>query len=94
MSPVLLQAIFAFIPELMKIVERIITKPQSGVEKKAIVMDATRAIVTGIQSVSTGGQAETWELIAAPISGIIDNVATMLFPKDAVDAYRDDAYKG
>ena len=94
MSPVLLQAIFAFIPELMKIVERIITKPQSGVEKKAIVMDATRAIVTGIQSVSTGGQAETWERIAEPVSNIIDSAATIMFPKDSIDSYRADQYGG
>ena len=94
MSPLLLQAIFAFIPELMKLVERIIAKPKAGAEKKAIVMDATKAIITGVQAVSTGGQAETWEAIAAPISGIIDNVATLIFPKDSIDSYRESQYGG
>ena len=47
-------------------------------------MEATKTIIDGVQSVSTGGQKETWDRIKAPVSGIIDNAASIMFPKDDV----------
>ena len=67
-----------FILKLMEIVERVI---KDGKVKKEIVMATTEVIIGGIQSVSTGGQAETWDRIAEPISAIIDNAATIMFPE-------------
>jgi thioester reductase-like protein len=63
----------------------------SGAQKKELVTAAVEAIIGGIQTVSTGGQAETWNRIAAPISAIIDSAAAIAFPHDAtslVDAQR------
>jgi thioester reductase-like protein len=60
----------------------------SGAKKKELVMGAAEAIVGGIQSISTGGQAETWDRIAAPVSIIIDAAASIAFPHDSTEAMR------
>jgi len=56
-------------------------KPNAGAAKKLAVMTATGAIINGVESVSTGGQAETWERIKEPVSNIIDNAAALMFPE-------------
>lgn len=63
---------------LMGTAEKAMTK---GADKKALVMESTKAIITGLQTVSTGGQKETWDRIAIPVSDIIDNISTIVFPK-------------
>ena len=60
-------------------------KPNSGAAKKQAVMTATGAILNGVESVSTGGQAETWERIKEPVSNIIDNAASIMFPEHHKD---------
>jgi len=68
--------------QLMGVAEHMLRdKPNSGAEKKAAVMAATGAIINGIEGVSTGGQSETWERIKDPVSNIIDNAATIVFPE-------------
>ena len=56
--------------------------PESGEQKKELVTTAAKAIVGGITSVSTGGQADTWNKIADPVSNIIDNAAAIAFPHE------------
>jgi len=55
-------------------------RPKSGAQKKALVTTGAKAIVEGIATMSTGGQAETWTRISGPVSGIIDHVAAIAFP--------------
>lgn len=75
--------VFPTILQLMGLAEKIFSdKPNSGAEKKALVMGATQAIIGGIAAVSTGGQAETWQKIKDPVSAIIDNAAAIVFPND------------
>ena len=57
-------------------------KPDSGPEKKAMVMEGAKAIVGGISDVSTGGQKETWDQIEAPVSKIIDSAVEIAFRKE------------
>ena len=57
-------------------------KPQSGADKKSFVMQVLEAIFGGIAAVSTGGQAETWTRIQAPVGAIIDSAATIAFPHE------------
>lgn len=68
--------------QLMAIAENLFDgKPDSGAEKKAMVTATAKTIVEGVGSVSTGGQAETWERIKDPVSNIIDNAAAIAFPE-------------
>ena len=62
--------------------------PNSGAQKKELVTVAVETIIGGIQTVSTGGQAETWNRIAAPVSAIIDAAASIAFPHDTTEAMR------
>lgn len=54
-------------------------KPKSGAEKKELVMQSTKAIVDGMQAVSTGGQKETWDQLEEPLSGLVDAAAAAIF---------------
>jgi hypothetical protein len=76
--------VFPAIVTLMGVAERAFgNKPKSGADKKAMVMEATKAIVCGITAASTGGQADTWAKIEKPVSNIIDNAAAIVFPEEA-----------
>ena len=66
---------------LMTVAEKLFAGvPQSGAEKKSLVMQVVEAIFGGIGAVSTGGQADTWTQIQGPIGSIIDAAAAILFP--------------
>jgi len=58
--------------------------PGSGGVKKNIVMEASEAIIGGVVSVSTGGQADTWERVREPISTLIDSIVSMAFPHENI----------
>lgn len=53
--------------------------PKSGETKKALVMDAAETIVDTMETVSTGGQKETWQKLSEPISELVDASCDMLF---------------
>ena len=72
--------ILSAIVQLMAIVEPIFG-PKSGAVKKEVVTGAVKTIVDVVEEVSAGGQKQTWERIKEPVSNIIDNAATILFPK-------------
>jgi len=77
----LLTTLLPSILGLMGIAERAFSSvPKSGQQKKDLVMAAAQTIIGGVQSVSTGGQAATWQAIAAPISQIIDAASSIAFP--------------
>ncbi len=67
---------------LMTTIERLLGTG-TGVQKKAFVKDGVKQVVKEMSAVSTGGQKETWQtidLFMGPISGLIDVLASLLFP--------------
>jgi len=67
---------------LMTTIEKLLG-PGTGVQKKAFVKDGVKQVVKEMSTVSTGGQKETWQtidLFMEPISGLIDVLASLLFP--------------
>ena len=84
----LLAKLLPAILQLMDIAEKVFTEPKSGENKKAWVMGAAQAIVSGAQSASTGGQKETWDAIAAIASPIIDKASSIAFPSAAMNTYQ------
>ncbi len=58
---------------LMPIAEEIFSdRPKSGADKKAFVIETTKAVADTIVDVSTGGQKETWGIIGRVINPFID----------------------
>ena len=71
------------IPSIVSLAENIFSgKPKSGTDKKALVMTIAKTAVDTITDLSTGGQQHTWERLSGPISNIIDNIASVLFPSE------------
>ncbi len=70
--------------KLMGFAEAFFPKTGAGADKKALVTGVAQAVVEGITAVSTGGQKETWEKIAEPMSIIIDGAASIMYPKDNI----------
>ena len=64
--------------------------PDSGAEKKALVTNAVKAVLGGVGAISTGGQAETFARVEAPVSEIIDSAASIMFPSTKKLADRQD----
>lgn len=56
-------------------------KPKSGAEKNEMVMSGMKAVVDGVQTMSTGGQAETWDKIEAPVKEVVDLACGVMFKK-------------
>ena len=80
MSELLLK-LLPFIFSAVNIAEKIISKPKTGEEKKALVMQSTETALTALNNFSTGGQKETWNVLSEPVSNLIDASATLLFKK-------------
>ena len=86
--------LIALIPTIIKLMgiaeEAYANVPSSGAQKKTLVMSIIEAIFGGISAVSTGGAAETWGRIQAPVSTIIDSAAAIAFPNASslVDSQR------
>lgn len=78
--------LFSVIPLIIKLIplaEGLFKdEPKSGEKKKELVTTVAKATIESLTSFSTGGQKETWEKLAAPISWIIDMACSLLFPKD------------
>lgn len=52
----------------------------TGAQKKAIVTEGLKHVVTAVDTVSTGGQKKSWDAIA-PVSGqLIDLIAGAIYP--------------
>lgn len=78
----LLIKILPVVVQLMGLAEKVFAnKPQSGADKKAAVMEATNTLINATDTVLTGGAAETWAGIKAPVSVMIDAAAAIMWPK-------------
>lgn len=74
--------VLKYLPTIISLAEEIFAdKPKSGEDKKRLVMDTTQAVIGAVKDVSTGGQKETWDRISDPVSSMVDNMATIMFPK-------------
>jgi len=73
-------AALSFAVRLIPVAEKAFDgKPDSGKEKKEMVMSGTKALVDTMEAVSTGGQAETWNRIEKPVGDAIDAACTEIF---------------
>lgn len=69
-----------FVLQMMMIAEIYFNdKPKSGAEKKALVMGTAQTVIGAVQTVSKGGQKETWDQLAEPVSVLIDGAASIMF---------------
>lgn len=68
-----------FIVQLMQIAEKAAPgeMPETGAEKKELVTEGVKAVVEAVETVSTGGQAETWGLIGKVVDPFIDAVCSI-----------------
>jgi hypothetical protein len=81
----LLIKILPLIIQLMGIAEKAFAdKPDSGEEKKDLVMSVVGTLFSGAETVFTGGAAATWDKIKEPVGAIIDASATIAFPHQGV----------
>lgn len=83
---VIIVKLLPFIFQMVTLAEKAFSdKPKSGADKKALVTTGAKAAVGAITAISTGGQADTWNRIAEPVSGIIDMAAGIMYPRAELD---------
>ena len=69
----ILALILANLPNLLNVAEGLFSfKQKSGADKKAFVSNTLKTVVGSVSTMSTGGQAHTWEKIGPTIDGLID----------------------
>lgn len=79
---ILLKAI-PFVMKLIQLAERAFDDiPDSGEQKKKMVMQGFQAAFDMVVGSSTGGQKETWEKLEPIISSFVDMACGFLFPND------------
>uniref|UniRef100_A0A6H1Z6S9 Uncharacterized protein n=1 Tax=viral metagenome TaxID=1070528 RepID=A0A6H1Z6S9_9ZZZZ len=71
-----------YIVSLVGLAERFISKPKSGIEKKALVVSGVKTVVDGMTAASSGGQKETWKNISGAVDEFIDAAAAVRFPTE------------
>jgi hypothetical protein len=82
---ILIMRLMPFVSTLVEIAEKLFDdKPDSGAEKKAMVMAVVKGLVNIMIGVSTGGQQETWKKLEPLISQLVDAICAVLFPHDEV----------
>jgi hypothetical protein len=69
--------VFQNLPNIIALAERIFGDG-TGEQKKNFVIQTAQAVVGSIASVSTGGQAETWDKIGTVIGPAIDQMVTVI----------------
>ncbi len=78
--------IFKLIPfaiKMMSIAESLFDHiPDSGKQKKQMVMDAVEALFEAVLSVSSESNAQLWRVIEPAISAIIDAACGFMFDDD------------
>ena len=78
--------VFRLIPMVVKLMalaeEAFDDVPDSGAEKKRMVMDAVKAVLSVVIDVSSGGQQSTWKTLEPIISKIVDVFCDFLFPHE------------
>ena len=74
--------ILAKLPTLLVVAEQAFDDvPDSGAQKKEMVLTTARAIVEGMLGISTGGQAELWTRVERIISPAVDIMCSFIFPE-------------
>jgi hypothetical protein len=72
-----------FVMEMIQLAEKAFDDvPDSGAEKKAMVMQAVQAAFDTVVGSSTGGQKETWERLRPIIESLIDMACGFIFPHE------------
>ncbi len=69
--------ILPFVLRLMGIAEEALGSG-TGEKKKEMVTQGAKTIVEGLATISTGGQKETWNALAEPVSQFIDGTVNLL----------------
>jgi len=73
--------ILAKLPVLLSVAEQAFDDvPNSGPQKKKMVLTVAKAIVEGILGISSGGQAELWIRVERILDPAIDIMCSFLFP--------------
>jgi hypothetical protein len=70
-----------YIVKLMELAERVFGDG-TGTTKKDLVVSCIGMAVGAITLVSTGGQADWWDRNRESVGAIVDNLASILFPKE------------
>jgi len=79
----ILTSIAPFVVQMVGVAEKAFDgEPHAGSEKKEFVMNATESVVGAVTSVSTGGQAETWQALSGPIGYFVDAACSFLFQNE------------
>jgi len=79
---ILIKAI-PFVMEMIQLAERAFDDvPDSGAEKKAMVLQAVQSAFDVVVGSSTGGQKETWERLRPVIENLIDMAVGFVFPHE------------
>ena len=73
--------VMPFVLQLMGLAERFLSKPNSGVEKKVLVLQGVKTAVDAMENVSTGGQKKTWQNIQGYVSEFVDATAAVVYKK-------------
>jgi hypothetical protein len=69
------------VTDLVVIAEKLFDDvPESGADKKAMVMSGIKSVFSAMISVSTGGQQDTWSRLEPFVSQIVDSICSVLFP--------------
>jgi len=79
-----LTMVFRLIPMVIKLMalaeQAFDSVPDSGADKKRMVLEAVKAVLGVVVDVSSGGQQETWKVLEPIISKMIDIICNFLFP--------------
>jgi len=79
---ILLKAI-PFVIEMVQLAEKAFDDhPESGADKKAMVLQAVQCAFDAVVGSSTGGQKETWERLRPIIESFIDMAVGFIFPHE------------
>jgi len=79
----LVARILPLVTNLIVIAEKLFDDvPESGEQKKEMVMSGVKSVVMAIISLSTGGQQETWIKLEPFISQMVDAICGVLFPSE------------
>lgn len=80
----MVQILVALIPHILKLMmsAEAFHGAGNGEQKKEAVMTGVQEVIGATQELSKGGQKETWDEIAEPVSNIVDNACDILFGKN------------
>ena len=81
----MLSVIIKIIVPMIRFAEGFFSGKGMGKEKKQLVIDGIKSILSVVSEVSTGGQRDTWKLLGPVLDPVINFLAGLLFPKQEDD---------